>query len=822
MLTTATAVTLLTNVLIHPAFPFHIFSEIVAFDKGVQCLKKKDSWKFSYNDTFVVHASQRLLNDPSHKGRSDSKLYWIDQEPPVYLNRASTYPAPTFQLDSCLYACTDCTFPIPFPSCGSEHICTVCHAVNPAAVIKKEVEAGVDKLVQDLDLLSPFASPFVNTGVDQALHAALAVAPHRTRSPARRFACRHCTFDQPVDQPPNMCLVCMRPNYLYEMVSYDPSLIAASAARVCVTRHVLMDSPCAEAVSKYQPVAVAGVVAATVSHPPAGQAELPASSRQLRQATAPPSPPATARLHLTRHEVVDAGPAARVCIARHEPAAHKAIATLGAVPVAKPLSTAKNLSMLLELHCAHDHCSFEAIAKQYKLTLPDPRPQCYACLLAKPRRIAHDKVSTRVTERVLQGVAADAKGPISTPTPEGYKYFFLIVDLFCGYYWTILAKGQDEWKDIWPRFVKQAEAHSGKSLTVSFIITDGHKVHSTRAIRDFNDDRGIRTLTTAPHSQWQDPAERGIQTIVNGARASLIHGGGHSWMWGDAVLHSADSRNRMQPPHRVPGFEGYSRLRIMDQSATLMKEMRTHRSFLSLCFKTMPKPELGSNFNPRATPCIYLRYDSSKKAYKLLTIPNLYVTHSIEVRFVPQAFPLRVTNHLSNHLDKFLSPNADNQLYSSIHGPDNMLRRQQVGPGHAVADPSVAAVPVAVRVPVLPSALPGPGHSSSRGYVPSVTGLLSAASGKPSQPSRPSQSSASVNATTAAVPTFTADQLAARTPRSGPHAMRGEDSVYWIAGIKKDFAIIRDNKCIINTTDKRPPGPAQPPFEQKFKIKHRS
>ena len=88
-------VTLLTNVLIHPAFPFHIFSEIVAFDKGVQCMKKKDSWNFTYNDTFVVHASQRLLNDPSHKGRSDSKLYWIDQEPPVYLNRASTYPAPT-------------------------------------------------------------------------------------------------------------------------------------------------------------------------------------------------------------------------------------------------------------------------------------------------------------------------------------------------------------------------------------------------------------------------------------------------------------------------------------------------------------------------------------------------------------------------------------------------------------------------------------------------------------------------------------------------------------------------------------------------------
>jgi hypothetical protein len=40
--------------------------------------------------------------------------------------------------------------------------------------------------------------------------------------------------------------------------------------------------------------------------------------------------------------------------------------------------------------------------------------------------------------------------------------------------------------------------------------------------------------------------------------------------------------------------------------------------------------------------------------------------------------------------------------------------------------------------------------------------------------------------------------------------------------MKKDFAIIRDNKCIINITDVRPHGPPPPPIEQRFKIKHRS
>ena len=40
--------------------------------------------------------------------------------------------------------------------------------------------------------------------------------------------------------------------------------------------------------------------------------------------------------------------------------------------------------------------------------------------------------------------------------------------------------------------------------------------------------------------------------------------------------------------------------------------------------------------------------------------------------------------------------------------------------------------------------------------------------------------------------------------------------------MKTDFAIIRDNKCIINVTEVKPAGPSPPPVEQRFKIKHRS
>jgi hypothetical protein len=767
------AVTLVTNVLISDAFPFHIFSEIVAFDRGNACTKTKDSWTFFNRDGgFVFNGSQRLLNDPDFKDTGDSSLYWIDQAPPLYAN--DVVPLASSSQFSCRASEYLCAMRVRWSPLAAS-VPAVSGVARPrfecSGCAFDQVKTGPNICIKCFGFTAP---PRVPSAVIARAAAEDGAPVSTTARP--RFVCVECDFEQAAVGP-NICIKCFA-------WSPAPPLLAPVSASICATRHQVLPYP--------SPVASADTASiwATTGAP---------------------------RLTFTSARGVT--PVAGSRLASAVPG------SLAGPPLVKPLSTAKNLQMLVELHCAHDHRNFDDVAKYYGLSVPSPRPQCWACLMAKPRHITPDKVSTRRTERVYQGFAADAKGPITTPTPEGYRYFFLIVCLFSSYYWTMLAKAQSEWKDIWPAFVKYAEAATGKAQTVSFIITDGHKVHSSNAVAAFNTDRGIETLTTAPYSQWQDPAERGIQTVMNGARASLIHGGGKEWMWGWAVQHSADSANRMPPPHPLPEHEGKSRLRIMDPSVTLDKEMRTHRPFLCLCFKTRPKPELGSNFNVRADPCVYMRYDRLKKAYALLTIPNLYVTYCVEVRFVAQAYPLRVTNYLSNQLDTFLRPSVEDELYSSIHGPANMLRRKPIGARGLDSSDLVQTTPALVRAPVDPAALPGPGWSSSRGFVPTLAGLQSAACGKPTPPGlpgMPSPSASAAVATTTAVQTFTADQLAARTPRNGHQALRGPDVVYWVPGIKKDFAVIRDNKCIINVTDVRPPGPPPPPVEQRFKIKHRS
>ena len=202
---------------------------------------------------------------------------------------------------------------------------------------------------------------------------------------------------------------------------------------------------------------------------------------------------------------------------------------------------------------------------------------------------------------------------------------------------------------------------------------------------------------------------------------------------------------------------------------TREKEMRTLKPFLCLAFRTVPKAQRGSNFNPRSNACVHLRWVPEKKAYALLTVPNLYLIYSIEVRFVTQSFPLRVTNHLMNQLDTFLRPTIEDTLYASVHGPGNIMQRRRLASPAVDPTTMVANAPVQVhqpsRQPVTAETLPGPGWSTTRGYHPTVAGL---------------ESAAYVTTIPAACSVegqfFTPDQLAARTPKCIQHALSGPDA----------------------------------------------
>ena len=110
------------------------------------------------------------------------------------------------------------------------------------------------------------------------------------------------------------------------------------------------------------------------------------------------------------------------------------------------------------------------------------------------------------------------------------------------------------------------------------------------------------------------------------------------------------------------------------------KQMRTLHPFLSLCFKTIPHKMRASDFNWRAEPCLHLRYDPNKKSFMLLSLPDLHLTDSVEIKHVGMTFPLRATHYRTRQLDEFLRPAEDQSVYGNMHGPRNIMRRHWPAP----------------------------------------------------------------------------------------------------------------------------------------------
>ena len=78
---------------------------------------------------------------------------------------------------------------------------------------------------------------------------------------------------------------------------------------------------------------------------------------------------------------------------------------------------------LLRLHLCLGHRDFRELAHQFGLTLPDPKPLCWACLMSKPKSITPDTHSTRVATRPYEFMSADAKGPTNFANERLQNFF---------------------------------------------------------------------------------------------------------------------------------------------------------------------------------------------------------------------------------------------------------------------------------------------------------------------------------------------------------------------------------------------------------------
>ena len=89
---------------------------------------------------------------------------------------------------------------------------------------------------------------------------------------------------------------------------------------------------------------------------------------------------------------------------------------------------------------------------------------CEACLLGKQKRLPFPKKVEHRAQRILELVHGDLCGPIAPETPNGSKYFLLLLDDRSQYMWVAMLPSKDRAADAIKEIKSRAKGKSGQKL----------------------------------------------------------------------------------------------------------------------------------------------------------------------------------------------------------------------------------------------------------------------------------------------------------------------------------------------------------------------
>ena len=276
--------------------------------------------------------------------------------------------------------------------------------------------------------------------------------------------------------------------------------------------------------------------------------------------------------------------------------------------------------------------------------MPKQTPSCTSCVMGKSH--LHPKLSDgfeRAT-RKAEGFHSDFRGPFSAPTPGGHLFLLVLIDDFSRRIFGFLVKSQNEWFDIWTRFVTRIEAEIGRPNCIAWLLSDNGLVYKSGSMIAFCAAKGIQQRHSAPYAQWMDhTSERNMRTIGEMSLTTMIHGNLPKRTWGWAVLlaievinrstESALSNSNSASPPTSSRLERWYGIPMPGQTKALYP-------FGCLAFKHVPST-LRSKLDAHATPTVYLGIDAASRSYILGSLYDLHTSVAVEVTFLENVFPFR-------------------------------------------------------------------------------------------------------------------------------------------------------------------------------------
>jgi hypothetical protein len=234
--------------------------------------------------------------------------------------------------------------------------------------------------------------------------------------------------------------------------------------------------------------------------------------------------------------------------------------------------------------------------------------RCVPCLVRKAPQLPYPHNGNRA-EAIADLLHMDICGPFPVSTPNGCRYFFVILDDASNHGFSSLLRSRS---DAFP-FYKSTEAFveraTGRHVKATHM--DGARELSSGEMGSYLRSRGIAVQTTAPYAHSQNgKAERYVRTLEDGAQVLLTDSGLPASFWGDAVLTVQYIRNRV-PTSTISNdstpFEVFHGKK---------PDLFHLRVWGCQCFVAIP-PELRTKGGPHCFEGLFIGYEENRVGWRV-------------------------------------------------------------------------------------------------------------------------------------------------------------------------------------------------------------
>ena len=160
----------------------------------------------------------------------------------------------------------------------------------------------------------------------------------------------------------------------------------------------------------------------------------------------------------------------------------------------------------------------DVTSEQVKETMSQHK--CNACVLAKKGHLPIPQSTTDPkTLSIADIISGDIIGPISPPTAEGHRYFFLFVDRRSSYLHVFTSGGKENFltslKTVY-------DFYKNKGFTINTFRSDSEKIMIEGKVKEYLSNNNVYQQTSLPYQHYQNLSERHVQTIVRKVATSML------------------------------------------------------------------------------------------------------------------------------------------------------------------------------------------------------------------------------------------------------------------------------------------------------------